>query len=95
MIKGKTSTGFKFQVNKERVLNDRRFLSALRRGNSDDLTKQLEADEDITRYLLGDNQYEELMDHVAEPDGYVPNDRFTKEVLEIFDALNKDKNAKK
>ena len=95
MIKGKTTTGFKFQVNRERVLNDRRFLAALRRGNSDDISQQLEADEDIARYLLGNAQYDALMDHVAEPDGYVPNDKFTAEVIEIFDALRADSDVKK
>lgn len=95
MIKGKTTTGFKYRVNKERVVNDRRFLAALRRGNSDDMMQQLEADEDIARYLLGNEQYDALMAHVAEPDGYVPNDKFSAEVMEIFDALQRDGDVKK
>ena len=92
MKKGKTASGFKYQVDETRIFNDLRFTMALSKSNSKDIMKQLEADAELVGLLLGEEQAQRLYDYVKEPDGMIPRDKVTAEVIEILDALGKETN---
>ena len=68
MITGKTSQGFEFKVNEE-VLNDWKFVKAIRRSESQDQGERFLGVTDIIVILLGENQADKLADYIAEHNG--------------------------
>ena len=90
MVKGKTSSGFVFTVDRERVTNDYRFTLAIAKSNSKDMMKQIEADAEIVSLLLGEEQTQRLFEHVQEKDGMIPRDKVTAEVMEIMKSLGEE-----
>ena len=90
MVKGKTKTGFKYEVDGE-LLKDAEFMelfSKLYTGEAMFLFKM------ITK-LLGDQQKEKLYEHCRDESGHVPLDSLTQELLDIFEALGKADETKK
>lgn len=93
MITGTTSQGFKFKVN-EKLLNDWRFVKAIRRSESDDQGERLLGVTDIIYMLLGEEQSDKLAEHIAEQNnGIAPVDSMYKAVIEILNIC-KEKNEK-
>lgn len=88
MVKGTTSTGFKYSVDPD-AIKDMEFieLAAEAEDNGLVLPKMLVK-------LLGDKQKKSLYEHVRNKKGRVMADDISNEVTEIFDALKEDKEAK-
>lgn len=88
MVKGTTSTGFKYSVDPD-AIKDMEFieLAAEAEDNGLVLPKMLVK-------LLGDKQKKSLYEHVRNKKGRVMADDISNEVAEIFDALKEDKEAK-
>lgn len=86
MIKGKTESGFEFELDEE-VVTDMEFIELA-----------AEAAEDGSKYpamiikALGKDQKKRLYDHVRNERGHVPFDAVDKEFNEIF-AVAQQKNS--
>lgn len=78
MIKGKTSSGFRFEISKD-VINDYELVENL--GELEDNPLILGK---IVRQILGKEQTSKLKDHIRNKNGIVPTDKMTKEIIEIF-----------
>ena len=78
MIKGKTSSGFEFEISKD-VANDYELVENL--GELEDNPLILGK---IVNQILGKEQTARLKDHVRNEKGIVPTDKMTKEIIEIF-----------
>lgn len=88
MIKGKTSTGFEFEIN-ENILNDMEILDLVTEISEDNMM----ALSPLINRIIGD-QKKQLYDHVREKDGRVPVDKVSSEIVEIFNACgNAGKNS--
>ena len=82
MVKGKTSTGFEYEVDKDQMTNVE-FLEQfadVQAGNSLGVFKLVET-------TLGKDQKKKLYDHCRNEKGMVPINRLNEEVAEIFAAL--------
>ena len=78
MIKGKTSSGFNFEISKD-VINDYELVENL--GELEDNPLILGK---IVRQILGKEQTSKLKDHVRNENGIVPTNKMTQEIIEIF-----------
>lgn len=90
MVKGKTKTGFKYEIN-EALKNDAEFLelfAKMSEGDSVYLFKMIER-------LLGSEQKAKLYEHCRAEDGTVPLDVLTAELLDIIAQLGKAEETKK
>ena len=88
MIKGKTKSGFDFELEDE-VLDDYELLEALcsvDHGNYSDVAKLIEM-------LLGEEQKEALKAHLKNRDGRVKTSAIMNEISEIFEACSSGKNS--
>lgn len=87
MVRGKTSSGFEFQLEDE-VLDDYELLEVLHKideGNNGLITEMVDR-------LLGEEQRDKLKDHVRTEKGKVSAKRLLEEVMEIFKASDAGKN---
>ena len=89
MIKGKTSTGFEYEVN-ENIRKDYRFVTALAKLHSKNEAKAIDAYSTVVSLLLGENGEEDLCQHVMDEDGIVNFTRLGEEVAEILQLLPND-----
>ena len=86
MIKGKTSSGFEFEI-QEHVLDSMELLDAI-----------MEVDENIgtiskvVKMILPDDQRKKLYNHLRTQNGNVPIMAVAQEVAEIFQYNQKGKN---
>ena len=90
MVKGKTKSGFKYEVDKA-MLNDAEFLEsfcAISKGDNTEIFTLIEK-------MLGKEQKKALYEHVRTESGQVPLDKLTDEVVEIFAALGENDETKK
>lgn len=78
MIKGKTSSGFKFEISED-IKNDYELIENL--GELEDNPLILGK---IVKQILGKEQTAKLKDHVRDTNFIVPTDKMTKEIIEIF-----------
>ena len=78
MIKGKTSSGFEFEISKD-VANDYELVENL--GELEDNPLILGK---IVNQILGKEQTVKLKDHIRNENGVVPTDKMTQEIIEIF-----------
>ena len=78
MIKGKTSSGFNFEISKD-VINDYELVENL--GELEDNPLILGK---IVAQILGKEQTVKLKDHIRNENGIVPTDKMTQEIIEIF-----------
>lgn len=78
MIKGKTSSGFDFEISKD-VKNDYELIENL--GQLEDNPLILGK---IVTQILGKEQTSKLKDHIRNQNGIVPTDKMTQEIIEIF-----------
>lgn len=78
LIKGKTSTGFEFEVSKKR-LNNYELVESLGKLETEPLLLPK-----IVVMILGKEQTELLKEHVRDSDGIVDTDIMSKEIEEIL-----------
>lgn len=88
-MKGKTKTGFLFEISKN-LANDAEFLEAAvdaQDGQGGEVFR-------LIRMALGEEQKKALYDHCRGEDGVVPLDRVAAEMKDIFEAFSEDPNGK-
>ena len=85
MLKGKTSSGFKFEI-AEGALDNYELVEALADIETDPLSVTK-----VVTLLLGKEQKEKLKDHVRNDKGVVTTTALMKEIEEIFKTQNKVK----
>lgn len=85
MLKGKTSTGFQFQI-AEGALDNYELVEALADIETDPLSVTK-----VVTLLLGKEQKEKLKDHVRNDKGVVTTTALMKEIEEVFKTQNKVK----
>lgn len=85
MLKGKTSSGFKFEI-AEGALDNYELVEALADIETDPLSVTK-----VVTLLLGKEQKEKLKDHVRNDEGVVTTTALMKEIEEVFKAQNKVK----
>jgi len=78
MIKGKTSSGFEFEISKD-VVNDYELVENLAELEDNPLILAK-----VIKQILGEEQTEKLKNHVRNEKGIVPTDKMTQEIIEIF-----------
>lgn len=87
MLKGKTASGFSYEISQDR-LNNYELLEII-----SELKDQPYLLPKMVKMLLGDEQKQKLADHLRTPEGFVPMDAMEKEILEIFNSQIKLKNS--
>jgi len=87
MIKGTTRSGFEFTV-AEDITNDMELFEALCDLDNGKLTAAVE----VCRRILGD-QKKALYDHLRGPDGRVPADKVSEEIVDIMAAVKDGKKS--
>lgn len=85
-IKGKTSTGFEFNINKKR-LNNYELVENLGRLEDEPLLLPK-----VVNMMLGAEQAKLLKDHIRDEDGIVDTEIMTKELEEILKCNDQVKN---
>lgn len=86
MIKGKTKSGFEFEIDEEK-LNDYRFLKEVARVEDNPLRFPF-----LLEKMLSDEQEEKLMQHLEDEKGRVDPEKVMEEVKDIFQSTNELKN---
>lgn len=87
MIKGKTKSGFEYEIPKEN-LNNYELIETISEVEENPLV--------ITKtvnLLLGKEQREKLKDHLRTKSGIVPVDKLSDEIIEIFNNQSETKNS--
>lgn len=87
MIKGKTKSGFEFQIPEEN-LDNYDFIDAL--SKTDENPIHLPRAVEI---LLGTEQKDRLLDHLREDNGKVKFTKVTDELMEIMTSTKQTKNS--
>lgn len=82
MIKGKTKSGFNFEIDEE-VVNDYEFIEVLADVDENPLKSPK-----LFKMLLGDEQTNKLKEHIKAKNGKIPVKIMTEEIADIL------KNAK-
>ena len=84
MLRGKTSTGFEFEIN-EAELDDMEFLDALAEVEENPLTFSK-----VCQKLLGTEQKKRLYNHLRDKNGKVPIAKVSEAVEEIMMLSGED-----
>jgi len=87
MIKGKTKSGFSYELDKER-LNNYELLEAIEELEENPLVLSR-----VVNLLLGKEQTKKLKDHIRNKDGIVPTEKISEEITEIFQNQGETKNS--
>lgn len=85
MLKGKTKSGFEFEID-ERIKDDYRFFEALYQVEENPILAPK-----LINMLLGEDEKERLLKHI-EKDGFVSQTDVLKEVTEIIRSAGDIKN---
>lgn len=85
MAKGKTETGFKFEVN-DNIAEDYELIEMIAEVDENPLVTPK-----LLNKLLGTEQVKALKDHIREEDGTVNVYKMLAEVKAIFDSLSESK----
>ena len=78
MLKGKTGSGFEYEVS-DVAMNNYELVEVLAEVDTNPLLLPR-----LVNMLLGDAQKKRLMDHLRTKDGNVPIDAVSAEIMEIF-----------
>ena len=78
MIKGKTETGFEYEISKN-IINDYELVENLGMLEENPLILGT-----VVRQILGKEQANKLKDHARNKEGIVGTDSMTKEIVDIF-----------
>ncbi len=87
MIKGKTKSGFSYELDKER-LNNYELLEAIEELEENPLVLSR-----VVNLLLGKEQTKKLKDHLRSENGIVPTEKMSEEITEIFQNQGETKNS--
>lgn len=87
MIKGKTSSGFDYEIPKEN-LNNYELVEVLGEMEENPLLISK-----TVNLLLGKEQAKKLKDHLRTEGGTVPTDKMSEEIMEIFESQKDTKNS--
>lgn len=87
MIKGKTKSGFSYELDKER-LNNYELLEAIEELEENPLVLSR-----VVNLLLGKEQTKKLKDHLRTENGIVPTEKMSEEITEIFRNQGETKNS--
>lgn len=87
-IKGKTPSGFKFEIS-ERRLNNYELLELI--GEVDEGNGQ--AFPKVLKLLFGEEQAKEFKDHLREEDGIIPNEKIADELKAVFETVQEVKKS--
>ena len=87
MIKGKTKSGFSYELDKER-LNNYELLKAIEELEENPLVLSR-----VVNLLLGKEQTKKLKDHLRTENGIVPTEKMSEEITEIFQNQGETKNS--
>lgn len=87
MLKGKTKSGFEFEVTDD-TLNNYELLEVLSEVDGNPLLVPK-----LVNVLLGEPQKKKLMEHLRKANGTVPTEAVSTEIMEIFESGNKLKNS--
>lgn len=87
MLRGKTTSGFEFELEDE-VLDDYELLESLRKVDEGDNGCLIK----VVDQLLGEEQKKMLKEHVRTEKGRVSAKKLLEEVSEIFQSCNAGKN---
>ena len=86
-MKGKTSTGFEFDIEDER-LDDMELVDIMAEIDENPLLMP-----NLCKMLLGEEQKKRLYDHLRSEDGRVPIEATTNAIQEIFNSPGDLKNS--
>ena len=78
MLKGKTESGFEYEVT-DAAMNNYDLVEVLAEVDTNPLLLPR-----LVKMLLGDEQKKRLMEHLRTKDGNVPIDAVSAEIMEIF-----------
>lgn len=85
-MQGKTSTGFKYDID-DRILTDWRFAMALSKCQNSKGMDQLAGAQEMVSLMLGEDGLSDLMNHISKKnDGFVPAEAVMAEVKDIFES---------
>lgn len=87
MIKGKTTSGFEYEISKARLENYE-LIEALSEVDENPLVLPK-----TVNLLLGKEQANELKDHLRDDEGLVSTEKLTNEIMEIFQNQSETKNS--
>lgn len=87
LIKGKTKSGFSYQIEESR-LNNYELIELI--GELDENPVVISK---MVVMLLGKEQTAELKNHLRDEDGLVPTNKMTDEITEIFQSQAETKNS--
>lgn len=89
LVKGKTSSGFKYEVNPAMIHNAEflELFADVQNGNSMQSFALMEM-------ALGKEQKKALYEHLRNDEGMVPVEDLTQEIAEIFEKLGEDDETK-
>lgn len=87
MIKGKTKSGFSYELDKDR-LNNYELLEAI--GELEENPLVLSS---VVNLLLGKEQTKKLKEHLRTENGIVPTEKMSEEITEIFQNQGETKNS--
>lgn len=87
MIKGKTKSGFSYELDKDR-LNNYELLEVI--GELEENPLVLSS---VVNLLLGKEQTKKLKDHLRTENGIVPTEKMSEEITEIFKNQGETKNS--
>ena len=90
IIKGTTTRGFKFAIDK-RIIKDYRFVEITSKANSEDENEQLITITKLVDLLFNDKKKkEEFLKFLSDEDGFVDSETVLLEVAEIISKLGDD-----
>ena len=86
-IKGKTKTGFKYEITGERLENYE-LIESLSEVDENPLLLPK-----TVNLLLGKEQANKLKDHLRNDEGLVSTEKLTEELMDIFNSQSETKNS--
>ena len=92
-MKGKTKSGFKFDID-ERILDDWAFIKAIAKADdSENPSAMLAGTVELVSLMFGKNE-KALMDHIrAHHDGFAPQEAVKDEILDVIEQSKNLKNS--
>lgn len=88
-MKVKTSSGFKYEIN-ENKLKDWDFAKAIAKCDSGDESKIIEGMTFVVPFMLGDDGEKALMDHVRDKEGIAATTDILREIKEIIKLVGEE-----
>lgn len=87
-IKGKTPSGFKFEISERRLNNYEllELISEVDEGNGQAFPK-------VLKLLFGEEQAKAFKDQLREEDGIIPNEKIADELKAIFETVQEVKKS--